>query len=91
MCTTAVHQDLRARFQGHVGVPGIQQVLLVVLNLHRMCLLMVRTGGVMRHMLVALSIAGWYLLGALVGETLGAWGLLSILKIHFIYSYHFEL
>ena len=55
---------------------------MVVLYLHRMCLLMMRTGVVMRHMLVALSAAGWYLLGALVGETLGSWGLLSILKIH---------
>ena len=55
---------------------------MVVLHLHRMCLLMMRTGVVMRHMLVALSVAGWYLLGALVGETLGSWGMLSILKIH---------
>ena len=55
---------------------------MVVLYLHRMCLLMMRTGVVMRHMLVALSVAGWYLLGALVGETLGSWGMLSILKIH---------
>lgn len=55
---------------------------MVILHLHRMCLLMMRTGVVMRHMLVALSVAGWYLLGALVGETLGSWGMLSILKIH---------
>jgi hypothetical protein len=43
---------------------------------------MMSAGVVMRHMLVTLSAAGWYLLGALVGETLGSWGLLSILKIH---------